>query len=247
VIKGSNAIVTGSSRGIGKAIVLELAGRGANVVVCCQSRLDAALEVQKQVESLGVRALVVQSDVSTEDGARLIVDRCVEEFGGVDILVNNAGIGKFSPIHLLEDGDLERTLRVDLYGYIYMAKHVIADMIERQTHGCVVNISSILGMIGGAGKTIYAASKGGVTGFTVGLAREVARYGIRVNAIAPGYIETELTQWMPEEHRARLIPRIPMRRFGSTEEVARAAAFLVEDATYMTGQTLVLDGGILID
>jgi len=247
VIKGSNAIVTGSSRGIGKAIALELAERGANVVVCCQSRLDAAREVQQLVESHGVRAIVVQSDLATEDAARLVVDRCIEELGGVDFLVNNAGIGHFSPIHLLEDKDLERTLHVNLYGYIYMAKHAIANMIERQAPGCVVNISSILGMIGGAGKTVYAASKGGVTGFTVGLAREVARYGIRVNAIAPGYIKTELIEWMPEEHRTKLMPRIPMRRFGSVEEVAKAAAFLIEDATYTTGQTLVLDGGILID
>jgi 3-oxoacyl-[acyl-carrier protein] reductase len=247
VIKGSNAIVTGSSRGIGRAIALELAERGANVVVCCETQVDAAREVQGLVESRGVRAVMVQSDLASEDGARLVVERCLEEFGGVDILVNNAGIGQLSPIHLLEDKDLERTLRVDLYGYIYMAKHCIANMIERQAPGCVVNISSILGMIGGAGKTIYAAAKGGVTGFTVGLAREVARYGIRVNAIAPGYIMTELIEWMPEEHRAKLMPRIPMRRFGSVEEVAKAAAFLIEDATYTTGQTLVLDGGILVD
>lgn len=247
MIKGSNAIVTGSSRGIGKAVALELAARGANVVVCCQSRLDAAQEVQRMAESLGVRAMVVQSDLATEDGARLVVERCVEELGGVDILVNNAGMGQFSPIHLLEDSDLERTLRVNLYSCIYMSRHAIADMIVRKVPGCVVNVSSILGMIGGAGKTVYAASKGGVTGFTVGLAREVARYGIRVNAIAPGYIETELTEWMPEEHRAKLIPRIPMRRFGSTGEVAKAAAFLIEDATYTTGQTLILDGGIMVD
>lgn len=247
VIKGSNAIVTGSSRGIGKAIALELAERGANIVVCCQARLDAAREVREQAEAHGVRAVVVQSDLAGEEGARLVAERCVEELGGVDILVNNAGVGQFSPIHLLEDADLERTLRVDLYGYIYMAKHAIADMIERRAPGCVLNISSILGMIGGAGKTVYAAAKGGVTGFTIGLAREVARYGIRVNAIAPGYIDTELTDWMPDEHRERLIPRIPMRRFGSVDEVAKAAAFLIEDATYTTGQTLVLDGGILID
>jgi 3-oxoacyl-[acyl-carrier protein] reductase len=247
VIKGSNAIVTGSSRGIGRAIALELAERGANIVVCCETQVDAAREVQALVESRGVRAVMVQSDLASEDGTRLVVERCLEEFGGVDILVNNAGIGQLSPIHLLEDKDLERTLRVDLYGYIYMAKHCIANMIERQAPGCVVNISSILGIIGGAGKTIYAAAKGGVTGFTVGLAREVARYGIRVNAIAPGYIMTELIEWMPEEHRAKLMPRIPMRRFGSVEEVAKAAAFLIEDATYTTGQTLVLDGGILVD
>lgn len=247
MIEGSNAIVTGSSRGIGRGIALELAQRGANIVVCCQSRLDAAREVQQMVESKGVRAVVVQSDLAVEKGARQVVERCVEELGGVDILVNNAGMAQFSPIQSLEDTDLERTLRVNLFGYFYMAKYAIENMLAREAPGCVINISSILGMIGGAGKTVYAASKSGVTGFTVGLAREVARYGIRVNAIAPGYIETEMTEPMPEEHRNRLIPRIPMRRFGSVEEVAKAVAFLVEGATYTIGQTLVLDGGILID
>jgi len=247
MIKGSNAIVTGSSRGIGKGIALELAGRGANIVVCCQSRVDAAEEVRQMVEARGVRSIVVQSDVASEDGARLAVERCVEELGGVDILVNNAGVAQFSLIQSLPDEELERTMRVNLFGYFYMAKYAVDNMLARQTPGCVINISSILGMIGGAGKTVYAASKGGVTGFTVGLAREVARYGIRVNAIAPGYIETEMTEWMPEEHRVKLIPRIPMRRFGTVEEIGRAAAFLIEDATYTTGQTLVLDGGILID
>ncbi|MGQ9475493.1 MAG: SDR family NAD(P)-dependent oxidoreductase [Actinomycetota bacterium] len=247
MIKGSNAIVTGSSRGIGRAIALHLAGRGANVVICCQSRVDAAQEARREAETLGVRALVVQSDLATEEGARLVVERCVEELGGVDILVNNAGMIHYSPIQDMEEGDLERVLRVNLLSYFYMAKHCIADMLRRKAPGCVVNISSILSMIGAAGATAYAASKGGVSAFTVCLAREVARYGIRVNAVAPGYVETEMIGWMPEDYRAKVLSRIPMRRFGSGEEVARAVAFLIEDATYMTGQTLILDGGIMID
>lgn len=247
LIEGSSAIVTGSSRGIGRAIALELASRGAKVVVCCQSRLDAAREVQGLIEDRGGRAVVVQADLATEEGAATVVGRCVEEFGGVDILVNNAGMGQLSPIQDLRDSDLERTLRVNLFSYFYMAKHAIGDMIRRGAGGSVVNISSILGMIGGPGQTAYAASKGGITAFTVCLAREVAKHGIRVNAIAPGYIETELIAWMPEDYKARIIPRIPMRRFGTGEEVAKAAAFLIEEATYMTGQTLIIDGGIMID
>jgi 3-oxoacyl-[acyl-carrier protein] reductase len=247
MIEGSNAIVTGSSRGIGRGVALELAERGANVVVCCHTRLDAAQEVQRIIESKGVRAVVAQSDLATEEGARLVVERCAEELGGVDILVNNAGMSQFSPIQSLPDEELERTLRVNLFNYFYTAKHAIANMLEREVPGCVINVSSILGMIGGAGKTVYAASKAGVTGLTVGLAREVARYGIRVNAIAPGYIDTDMTAIMPEEYREKITRRIPMRRFGSTQEVAKAVVFLIEDATYTTGQTLVLDGGILID
>ncbi len=247
VIEGANAIVTGSSRGIGRCIALELASRGANVVVCCQSRLDAAREVRGLIEERGGRAVVAQADLATEDGAASVVGRCVEEFGGVDVLVNNAGMGQLSPIQDLSDTDLERTLRVNLFSYFYMAKHAVEDMIKRGKGGCVVNISSILGMIGGPGQTAYAASKGGITGFTVCLAREVAKHGIRVNAIAPGYIETELISWMPDDYRAKIIPRIPMRRFGTGEEVAKAATFLIQDATYMTGQTLIIDGGIMID
>lgn len=247
MIKGSNAIVTGSSRGIGRAVVLELADRGANVVICCQSRVDAARQVQEEALAKGVRALVVQSDLATEEGARLVVERCLEELGGVDILVNNAGMIHLSPIHNMESEDLERVLHVNLFSYFFMAKHCIADILRRQVPGCVVNISSIVSMIGMAGGTAYAASKGGVTGFTVCLAREVARCGIRVNAIAPGYIETEMIDWMPEDYKAKIIPRIPLRRFGRGEEVAKAVVFLVEDATYMTGQTLILDGGIMID
>jgi NAD(P)-dependent dehydrogenase (short-subunit alcohol dehydrogenase family) len=226
---------------------LELASKGANVVVCCQSRIDAAREVQQQAESMGVRAIVVQSDLAAEEGARQVVDRCKEEFGGVDILVNNAGMGHFVLAHQLEDQEIERTLRVNLFSYIYMSKHAVGNMIERQVPGCVVNISSIVSMIGAAGNTIYAASKGGVTGFTVCLAREVARYGIRVNAIAPGYVETDLIAPMPDDYRAKVTRRIPMRRFGQPEEIAKAVSFLVEDATYMTGQTLIIDGGIMID
>ena len=247
MIEGSNAIVTGSSRGIGRSIALKLADRGANVVICCQSRVDAAQEVRELAEAKGVRAVVVQSDLASEDGARAVVERCVQELGGVDILVNNAGMTHLAPINILEGDDLERILHVNLFSYFYTSKYAVADMIQRKVGGCVVNISSIVSMIGMAGGTAYAASKGGVTGFTVCLAREVARYGIRVNAIAPGYIETEMISWMPEDYKAKIIPRIPLRRFGSGEEVARAVAFLVEEATYMTGQTLVLDGGIMID
>ncbi len=246
-LKGSNAIVTGSSRGIGRAIALELASRGANVVVCCQSRVDAAREVQGECEAMGVRSLVVQSDLATEEGCRAVVDRCVGELGGVDVLVNNAGIGQFAPVHQLENEAIERTLRVNLFSYIYMSKYAVGDMIKRQVPGCVINISSVVSMIGAAGMSVYAASKGAITGFTVCLAREVARYGIRVNAIAPGYVETELIAPFPEDYRAKVTRRIPMRRFGEPQEIARAVPFLVEDATYMTGQTLVIDGGILIE
>ncbi len=247
MLKGRNAIVTGSSRGIGRAIALELAGRGANVAVCCQSRLDDAARVAREAEALGVQACVAQADLATEEGARQVVGRCLSELGKVDILVNNSGMHHLSPIQSLQDSDLERMLRVNLFSLFYMSKYAVANMLEERTAGSIVSLSSILCEIGTAGGTAYAASKGGVKGFTVCLAREVARHGIRVNSVAPGYIETEMIGWMTEEMRSRLLPRIPLRRFGTAEEVAATVAFLICDATYMTGQNLVMDGGILVD
>jgi 3-oxoacyl-[acyl-carrier protein] reductase len=246
-IKGMNAIVTGSSRGIGKAIALELAGRGANVVVCCRRQVEAAAEVERQVKSKGVRAIMVQSDLGTEEGARLVVERSTADLGGVDILVNNAGMGLYGPVHLLDVKEIEATLRVNLFSYINLARLAVGDMIERGTHGCVVNLSSVLSMVGIPGTTVYAASKGGIEAFSRSLAREVVRHGIRVNSIAPGFITTEMNLEWTDEYRARIIGRIPMRRFGEPEEIARAVTFLLEDATYMTGQTLVLDGGMTVD
>ncbi len=247
MLSGLNAIVTGSSRGIGRAIALELAGRGANITVCCQSRLDDANQVAREVEALGVAACVTQADLATEEGARQVVNRCLEELGPVGVLINNSGMHGLSPITTLEDADLERLLRVNLFSLFYMCKYAVASMQEAGIAGSIVNLSSILCEIGTAGGTVYAASKGGVKGFTVCLAREVARHGIRVNSVAPGWIETEMIGWMDDEARARLLPRIPLRRFGTAEEVAKTVGFLVSDATYMTGQNLVMDGGILID
>lgn len=243
MLEGKNAIVTGSSRGIGRAVALELARRGANVVICCRSRMDAALEVREVAESMGVRAMAVQSDLSTAEGAHLVVERCEGELGGVDVLVNNAGVAQYAPVHMLGAEDVERTVRSNLLGYIYLAGYAVADMIERDAPGCIVNVSSILHMVGVPNTSVYAATKGGISGFTVSLAREVARYGIRVNTVTPGFIETEMNSEWTDEYRSSLVSRIPMRRFGDPEEVAKAVAFLVEDATYMTGQTLVIDGG----
>ncbi len=247
MLQGKNAIVTGSSRGIGRAIALELASRGANVTVCCQSRLDDARQVAREAEALGGNTCVAQADLATEEGARRVVQTCRDELGPLSILVNNSGMHGLSPIQTLQDSYLERMLRVNLFSLFYMCKYAVADMVEAGDGGSIVNLSSILCDIGTAGGTAYAASKGGVKGFTVCLAREVSRHDIRVNSVAPGWIDTEMIGWMDEDARARLLPRIPMRRFGTADEVAKTVAFLVCDATYMTGQNLVMDGGILID
>lgn len=247
MLSGKNAIVTGSSRGIGKAIALDLASNGANVVVNCRSRLDLARDVVAQIESMGVKGVLAQADLSTEEGARRLVATCVEELGGVDALVNNAGVIDHVDIGELDAEKLAATIGIDLLSVFYTSKYAVADMIERGSGGAIVNISSIIGMIGMRGATAYAAAKGGLNGFTVCLAREVARHGIRVNGVAPGYVATEMIADWPPQHFEKVLPRIPMRRFAEPVEIAELVSFLVARGTYITGQTIVVDGGILID
>lgn len=247
MLSGKNAIVTGSSRGIGKAIALDLASNGANVVVNCRSRLDLARDVVAQIESMGVKGVLAQADLSTEEGARRLVATCVEELGGVDALVNNAGVIDHVDIGELDAEKLAATIGIDLLSVFYTSKYAVADMIERGSGGAIVNISSIIGMIGMRGATAYAAAKGGLNGFTVCLAREVARHGIRVNGVAPGYVATEMIADWPPQHFEKVLPRIPMRRLAEPVEIAELVSFLVARGTYITGQTIVVDGGILID
>ncbi|MHB8894562.1 MAG: SDR family NAD(P)-dependent oxidoreductase [Candidatus Geothermincolia bacterium] len=247
MLEGMNAIVTGSSRGIGKAIALDLAAGGANVVVNCLSRVDLAEEVVSEIESMGVRGLLVQSDISTEAGARQLVATCVEELGSVDALVNNAGVIHHVDLERMDETLLAQTMGIDLMSSFFTSKYAVADMVERKAGGSIVNVSSIIGMIGMRGATAYAAAKAGLNGFTVCLAREVARHGIRVNGVAPGYVETEMIADWPPEHFEKVLPRIPMRRFARPREVAELVTFLLDKGTYITGQTIVIDGGILID
>ncbi len=247
MLEGRNVIVTGSSRGIGRAIALDLAANGANVVVNCRKRVDLAEEVVELIQKSGARGLVAQSDISVEEGARAVVEACVERFGGVDALVNNAGVIHHENIEALDAGTLIETINVDLLSCFYMSKFAVGEMIEAGRGGAVVNVSSIIGMIGMAGATAYAAAKSGLNGFTVCLAREVARHGIRVNGVAPGYVETELIADWPPEHFEKVLPRIPMRRFAEPAEVAEVVTFLIGRGTYITGQTIVVDGGIMVD
>lgn len=247
MLEGRNAIVTGSSRGIGKAIAMDLARNGANVVLNCRRNVRMAEQVALGVEAEGRKALVVQADISDESEAATVVRTCVEELGGVDVLVNNAGVMHRREIQSLDEGLLRATMEVDLLSCFYMSRHAVADMIDRGEGGSIVNVSSIIGMIGMSGATAYAAAKGGMNGLTVCLAREVARHGIRVNGVAPGYVETEMIEDWPKEHFEKIIPRIPMRRMARPEEVAELVTFLAGGCTYVTGQTVVVDGGIMID
>lgn len=242
-LAGKVAIVTGGSRGIGRAIVLELAARGASVVFSYAGNAAAAEETRAAAEALGVAARAIQADVASADAAATLVD-AAKELGGVDILVNNAGITRDKLAARMSAEDFEAVIATNLTGAFYMAKAVLRPMMRARS-GAIVNMSSVVGIHGNAGQVNYAASKAGLIGLTKSLTREVAGAGIRVNAVAPGFIATDMTDAMPEAAREATLAQIPARALGEPEDVAHAVAFLVsDDAHYITGQVLGVDGGM---
>ncbi|MCI8810101.1 MAG: 3-oxoacyl-[acyl-carrier-protein] reductase [Oscillibacter sp.] len=242
--KGKTAIVTGGSRGIGRAVCLELARGGANVALCFAGNETAAQETLKAVEALGVRALAVRCDVS--DGAQVeaLVKKTADTFGRVDILVNNAGITRDGLLMRMPEADFDAVIAANLKGAFLCMKAVTRPMI-RQKYGRIVNLSSVVGLRGNAGQVNYAASKAGVVGMTKSLAKELASKGVTVNAVAPGFIDTDMTAVMQEAARMSIQASIPAGRPGAAEDVANAVAFLAsEEAAYITGQVLAVDGGM---
>ena len=242
--KEKTAIVTGGSRGIGRAVCLELARGGANVALCFAGNETAAQETLKAVEALGVRALAVRCDVS--DGAQVeaLVKKTADTFGRVDILVNNAGITRDGLLMRMPEADFDAVIAANLKGAFLCMKAVTRPMI-RQKYGRIVNLSSVVGLRGNAGQVNYAASKAGVVGMTKSLAKELASKGVTVNAVAPGFIDTDMTAVMQEAARMSIQASIPAGRPGAAEDVANAVAFLAsEEAAYITGQVLAVDGGM---
>lgn len=242
-LTGKTAIVTGGSRGIGRAICIELARRGANVVFSYAGNSAAADETVKLVEAEGVAARSVKGDVTSADSAKELVE-AARELGGVDILVNNAGITRDKLAARMSEEDFDAVIATNLKGAFLMTKAVLRPMMRAKS-GSIVNMASVVGIMGNAGQANYAASKAGLIGMTKSVAREVAAAGIRVNAVAPGYIETDMTAAMPEAAQQAMCSMIPAARAGKPEDVARAVAFLVsDDAAYITGQVLAVDGGM---
>jgi 3-oxoacyl-[acyl-carrier protein] reductase len=243
-LSGKVAIVTGSSRGIGRAIALALAKDGANIVVNAASNITKAREVAKEIESMGREALGVVADVSKKEHVESMVEQTLKRFGKIDILVNNAGVvGPTVPIQELSEEDWERVISVDLKGAFLCCRAVIPHMI-RQRSGKIVNISSIAGKEGNANMAAYCAAKAGIIGLTKALAEEVAKYGIRVNCVCPALIETELVERMDKKQAEYLKSKIPLGRLGKPEEVAELVKFLVSDASdFITGQAINIDGG----
>ncbi|WMJ80128.1 3-oxoacyl-[acyl-carrier-protein] reductase [Clostridium sp. MB40-C1] len=244
VLAGKNAVVTGASRGIGKAIAIKLAEMGANVVLNYRSSEASVAEVAKAIEEKGVKAVVVQGDVSKFQDAKKIIDTAVEILGNVDILVNNAGITKDGLIMRMKEEDFDRVIEVNLKGVFNCTRHVVP-LMTKQRSGRIINISSFVGLVGNAGQTNYAAAKAGILGFTKSLAREIASRGITANAIAPGFIESDMTDVVPEKIKEMVKNNIPLKEFGKPEDIAEAVGFLASPgARYMTGQVLSVDGGM---
>jgi 3-oxoacyl-[acyl-carrier protein] reductase len=240
---GKVALVTGAAQGIGRAIALLLAQKGADIVVS-DINLEKAEETAREIEAIGRRAMAIRADVSNTNDVEHMVEAILERFGQIDILVNNAGIARDKLLLRMTEEDWDAVLDINLKGTFNCTKTVIRHM-SKQRSGRIVNIASVVGEMGNAGQANYSASKAGVIGFTKTIAREFASRGITVNAIAPGYIVTPMTDALPEKAKEELKRMIPMERLGQPEDVAQAVLFLVSEASgYITGQVLNVNGGI---
>ena len=245
-LEGKVAFVTGGSRGIGKAIALTLAEAGAEVAINYAGNVAAAEEVAAEIRKMGRRALIFQGDVSKTEIAAEMMDAVVAEFGHCDILVNNAGITRDGLLMRMKEEDWDAVLNTNLKGVYNCTKAAIKYMMKQKS-GKIVNISSVVGVMGNAGQANYAAAKAGCIGFTKSVAKEVASRGITVNAVAPGFIATDMTNVLPEKVVEEMAAGIPLKRAGQPVDVAKAVLFLVsDDAAYITGQTLHVDGGMVM-
>lgn len=240
------AIITGASKGIGRAIALELAWQGYAIVANYMSSEMAAFSLKKDIIAAGGECVIYQGDVSNTGVAKGLVDLAVSTYGGVYILVNNAGITKDGLLAMMKEEDFDRVIDVNLKSVFNCTRYVSPIMIK-QREGRIINISSVIGIMGNAGQTNYAASKAGILGFTKSVAKELGGRGITCNAIAPGFIQTEMTESLDEKVKSKMIDNIPLKKFGTETDIAKAAAFLVSDnAKYITGQVINVDGGMVM-
>lgn len=246
MLTGKVAVVTGAGRGIGKAIALRLAYEGASIVVNYRSSEKEAKELVEEIREKGGTAECVQGDVSFLEDAEKVIKFAAEKFGRLDILINNAGITRDTLLLRMKEEDFDKVLQVNLKGVFNCTKHASAIMLKQKS-GRIINISSVVGIIGNAGQANYAAAKAGIIGFTKSIAKEIGARGITVNAIAPGFITTDMTDVLSDKVKEKLIENIPLKKLGSPEDIANCAVFLVSDnASYITGQVINVDGGMVM-
>ncbi|MDP8925445.1 MAG: 3-oxoacyl-ACP reductase FabG [Actinomycetota bacterium] len=244
-LKEAVVVVTGASRGLGRAIAEELGRGGAKVVVNYSRSKEPAEELVDRISENGGEAIAVQADVSDPEQAQSLIDRTIEEFNRIDVLVNNAGINVDRTLRKLSVEDWDKVIQVDLNSAFYTVHAALPHMTE-QGGGKIINMSSFVGEAGNVGQANYSAAKAGLLGFTKTAAKELARYGITVNSICPGFIETDMVASIPEDAKEKLLKTVPLGRFGQPEEIARAVRFLIEDGDYITGQALDINGGVYI-
>lgn len=244
MLDGKVAVVTGAGRGIGRAIAIRLAEEGASVIVNYNGSEAKALEVVNAIEEKGGKAEAIQCNVSEYESAGAFLDGVIKKYGKLDILVNNAGITRDNLLMKMSEEDFDAVINTNLKGVFNCMKHVARQMIK-QKGGRIINISSVSGVLGNAGQANYCAAKAGVIGITKSFAREVASRGITVNAVAPGFIQTDMTDVLPEAARSAAQEQIPMKKFGTAEDIAEAVSFLASEKTgYITGQVISVDGGM---
>jgi 3-oxoacyl-[acyl-carrier protein] reductase len=245
-VNGKVALVTGASRGIGREIALELAREGANVVVNYSGSEAKANEVVDEIKSMGREAVAIQCNVADSDSVQSMVKETISHFGALDILVNNAGITKDNLLMRMKENEWDDVININLKGVFLCTKAVTRQMMKQRS-GRIINISSIVGVSGNPGQANYVAAKSGVIGLTKTAARELAPRGITVNAIAPGFISTDMTDQLPEDVRNEMLKQIPLNRFGDPKDIAKVVSFMAsESSSYMTGQTLHIDGGMVM-
>jgi len=246
MLRGKIAVITGAGRGIGRAIALQFAEYGAKLVLNYRNSFLQVEELLQTISGLGGEAIAVKADVSREEEAKYLIDEAVKKYEKIDILVNNAGINKDNLLMRMTEEEFDAVMDINLKGTFFCMKHASKIMLKQQ-YGKIINISSVVGLTGNIGQVNYAASKAGVIGMTKSAARELARKGITVNAVAPGFIKTDMTDSLPDKVKEASIAAIPMGRFGDASEVAGAVCFLASEASnYITGQVLCVDGGMVM-
>lgn len=240
------ALITGASRGIGKQIALTFAKEGYDIVINYRKENEELNNLKSEIELNNVKVLLVQGDVSSFEDCEKIVNAAIEEFGKIDVLVNNAGITKDNLLLRMKEEDFKQVIDVNLVGTFNMTKNCIPFMMKARS-GRIINLASVVGISGNAGQTNYAASKAGIIGFTKSLAKEVASRNILVNAVAPGFICTDMTDVLPEKVKESIEAQIPLKKLGTSQDVANVIKFLAsEDSSYITGQVINIDGGMLM-